>query len=445
MTSIDRRRFLTGSVAAASTAGTGMHQAAASDRIIVGLMGCGGRGTGLINMIAHRPDIDIRYLCDVDQRQFGRVAAEVSDITGTVPQRITDFRRMLDDAEVDVVINATPNHWHGPGTVMACQAGKHVYVEKVASHNIWEGRKMVEAARKYNRVVQVGIQCRSADYVRHAIELVQSGKLGTIHSVWVNQMMKNGPMNQQASGKPVPDGLDWDMYCGPAPLKPFPRSLKGLWLTSREFSTGIIYQDAVHQMDLARWLIGKKQPDSVMLTGGNCVRKDGNDFPDTQNVAYQYGDIVLTVNGSTNCPYMQVDWKDPTWDADSDMFPNWMLNNTRVKVFGTEGCMLISRHGGGYLAYGRDGGILASEHGREPTVRHLDNFFECIRNGERPNGDIEEGHISATMCHLGNISYFLGNRKVRFDSATETFPGDPEANKLLKRTYREPWTIPDEV
>ena len=461
MSPINRRSFLKDSARAGMTASltAGMVMAAprrtspASDKLVVGLMGCGGRGTYLIGRFAVRDDVAVKYVCDVDQRRLGRAAEAVGGTTadGTTRdtvQRITDFRRMLDDPEVDVIINATPDHWHGVGSVRACQAGKHVYVEKPVSHNIWEGRQMVRAARKYNRIVQSGMQNRSADYVHHAVDMVQSGKLGVVHTIRVHQMVgdpsgikRSLAADQQLPPvRPVPQEFDYDMYCGPAPMVPF-RSTA--WMNQQfDYAAGAIPDDAVHQLDIARWLIGKRLPRTVHHAGGVLVAKDGREAQDTQTITFEFDNILMVLQGSTVTPSLS---KTPNSIRDGDAFPSWLFSSTRVEVYGTEGMMLLGRQGGGWQIWGPDGSLVKEEFGRHQTDEHIDNFVQCIHSGELPNGDIEEGHLSAALCHLGNISYRVGNRALHFDADTETFPDDAEANNLLKRVYRKPWVLPEEV
>ena len=214
-------RSVQGGVAAAlgvAGIGTAVKAAASSDQVVVGVMGVGGRGTFLTQEFASRPDVEIAYVCDVDRRKFPKAVKVVEDAKGKTPKTVGDFRRMLEDKSVDAIVCATPDHWHGLATVMACQAGKDIYVEKPASHDIWEGQKMVEAARKYKRVVQVGMQNRSSSYGRAARELIQSGKLGSVHLVRVYNMLNRTPVERTPDTAP-PEGFDWDMWLGPGPLR----------------------------------------------------------------------------------------------------------------------------------------------------------------------------------------------------------------------------------
>ncbi len=342
----------------------------------------------------------------------------------------------------DAVIVATPDHWHGLPTVLACQAGKDVYVEKPPSHNVWEGRKMVEAARKYNRVVQVGTQSRSAPYVVKALEYIRGGSLGKIPLCKVYNL-KPGTFHREPPDSDPPDGVDYDMWLGPAPKRPFNRAhFHGGWHAYWAYSGGDMADDGVHQLDIARWLVGKGYPKAVHCSGGNFAFDDDREVPDTQVVTYDFEDLVMTFELTQYARYMS---KTPGDVRMGDKFPYWPQNATRIELYGTKELMLMGRHGGGWQVFTKDGEVVAQEYGRFPDDPHKENFIECIRNRRLPNADIEEGHRSAILVHLGNISYRLGGRKLVFDAATETFVGDDEANALLKRTYRQPYVIPDVV
>lgn len=442
MKSLNRREFVKGSLGmlVASTVLPERKSFAANEKVIIGVMGLGGRGTYLAERFASRPDAEVAYLCDADTRRFGRARNVVEEAQDTRPKMVQDFRRILDDSSVDVLINATPDHWHALGTIMACQAEKDVFVEKPMAHNVWEGRKMVEAARKYKRVVQVGMQSRSAPYMKKAVEYIRSGKLGDVYLIRVFNMMKHSMMRKGA-GRPVPEGFDYDMWCGPAPKLPYNPNRS--WLNKWEYSCGPIAGDAVHQLDLARYLFGDKPyPDTVSNTGGICALRDGREIPDTQLAAYEYGEFTLLSESALWMPYMK---KTPSNVRDSDKFPNWPFSSTKIEVMGTEGFMYVGRHGGGWQAYDSSGELVRSEYGRQGDKEHQDNFIDCIRTRKKPNTDVEQGHYSVLLCHLANISYRAGNQKLTFEPKTESFVNAPEANKYLKRTYRHPWVIPDIV
>ena len=442
MKSLNRRQFMKSSIGAAA-AFAAISQGpvrGANDKIIIGVMGLGGRGTFLAERFAARPDVEIAYLCDADSRRFARAREAVEEAQNKRTTLVQDFRKILDDRNVDVLINATPDHWHGLGTILACQAGKDVYVEKPMAHNVWEGRKMVEAARKYKRVVQVGMQSRSAPYTKKAKEYIDSGKLGEICLVRVFNMMLH-PKQKPVADQPVPEGFDYDMWCGPAPKPPYNPSLH--WLNQWEYSCGPIAGDAVHQLDLARYLINDvPYPKSVSHAGGISALKDGRETPDTQMAAFEYGSFTLMMEAALWTPYMT---KTPQQMRDTDRFPNWPFNGTRVEILGTEGFMYYGRHGDGWQAYDAQGELVRSEYGRQADKEHQDNFIECIRSRQKPIADVEIGHHSVLLCHMANISYRVGNQRLEFDPQTETFTNCDQANKLLKREYRAPWIVPDNV
>ncbi len=442
MKSINRREFMKGTVGAAVTLTVlPQHKArAAGEKIIMGVMGLGGRGTYLAEKFAQRPDVEIAYLCDPNTRRFARAREVVEEAQDNRPKMVQDFRKILDDDSVDALINATPDHWHGLGTIMACQAGKDVYVEKPMAHNIFEGRKMIEAARKYKRVVQVGMQSRTAPYTRKAKEYIQSGKMGDIHLVRVFNMMQH-PKQREVPNQPVPEGFDYDMWCGPAPKLPYNPSKR--WLNQWEYSCGPIPGDAVHQLDLARYLMDDiPYPKTVSHAGGVNALTDGRQTPDTQLATFEYGSLTLMMEAALWTPYIK---KIPGNIRDSDRFPHWPFCSTRVEILGTEGFMYYGRHGGGWQAYDSNGELVHSEYGRQADKEHQDNFVNCIRTRERPNADVEIGHQTVLLCHMANISYRVGNLKLEFDPKTETFTNCDEANKYIKREYREPWIVPDNV
>ncbi len=458
----NRRQFLHQAAATAATvaAGTsavasspqertissaaGAPAASSNNKIVIGMMGTGGRGKWLLHEeLTKRPNVEIAYLCDVDEARLNEAAALVEKATGKRPKTVSDFQRILDDKSVDALFNVTPDHWHALGTIRACQAGKDVYVEKPASHNVWEGRKMVEAARKYDRVVQLGTQTRSGPYTHQAVEFLRAGKIGEIHLVRVFNMKNRPPVKPKPDG-PAPKGVEYEKWLGPAPLRPFNANrFHGSWHWFWDYSGGDIINDAVHQIDAARLLIGRAYPEAVSCAGGKLAMKDAQETPDTQIVTWEFGDdLLMTFELTLWTPHMH---KTP-WDfRDTDGFPNWRFNATKIEVHGTKGMMLFSRHGGGWQAWNPDWKEIANAPGRHPHPPHIDNFFECIKTRQRPNADIEEGHLSTVLCHLGNISYRVGGRKLRFDGQAERFVGDDEANRLLKRTYREPWVVPDGV
>ncbi len=440
---MNRREFVRQSGGAATAlAVLGAPKAAgANEKVIVGVMGIGGRGTALAGMFAARPDVQIAYLCDPDSRRFPYARKVVEAAQGQPVKFVQDFRRMLEDRAVDVVINATPDHWHALGTILACQAGKHVYVEKPMAHNVWEGRKMIEAARKYRRVVNVGMQSRSAPYARAAREFVQAGKLGDVHLVRVYNMMQHG-MQKMGPEQPVPAEFDYDLWSGPAAKLPYIPGRS--WLNMAEFSCGPIPGDAVHQLDLARYVMGDPPPpQSVIHMGGIQALRDGRDLPDTQYATYDYGAWSLLFQGTLWSPYMK---KIAQHIRDGDLFPDWQFCATKIEILGTKACMFLGRHGGGWQVFDGDDKLIEQAYGRQGDQPHIENFLQCVRSGALPNADVEQGHQSVLICHLANIAWRMGNTTLAFDAKTESFPSSTEANRFLRRSgYRAPWVVPETV
>ena len=453
MARISRRGFLERSTGAAAAGAVTLAAAqprprAASspnEKIIVGVMGFGGRGGWLARAFSGRPDVEIAAIADPVSSRFDARVQTIAKAQNREPKIVADFRRLLDDPNIDAIVNATPDHWHCPGTVFACQAGKDVYVEKPASYNIWEGRKAVEAARKYERVVQLGTQTRSAAYAQHAVEYLRSGKLGDIHLIRVYNMKTRGQIPPRPDGQ-TPQGVDYNLWCGPAELKPYNPNYVSQWNWFWNFSGGDIINDGVHHIDLARWLGGLTSPKSAVSTGGIFHFKDAGETPDTQLVEYEFDRLAFQVFNTLWTPYMP---KIAQEIRQGDLLPHWPSCATRIEVYGTKGMMYVGRHGGGWQVFGDEwvnDKEVAHEYGREPSEAHIANFCECVRSRKRPNADIEEGHISTILCHLGNISSRLGNRQLRWDGKTETFVGDEEANRLLKRpVQRAPFGIPEKV
>jgi predicted dehydrogenase len=374
------------------------------------------------------------------------MAVFVENVRNQKPKMTPDMQTVFDDKDVDAVTIATPDHWHGPATVYACQAGKDVFVEKPISHNIWEGRKMVEAARKYNRVVQCGTQNRSIECNYKALDYIQSGKLGEVHFVKVFNMKPSQPFRKGPDGT-APEGFAFDQWLGPAPDRPYNKSVVNNWKLFWDFTADDIADDGAHQLDLARMLIQKKHPVEVHSSGGKLAFKDDRETPDTLVTSYEYdNNLVMTFELTQWTPYMQ---KTPYDVRDGDKFPLWFQSSTHIEIYGTKGMMYVGRHGGGWQVFHENGEVAAQEYGRFPDHQipdpHKQNFLECIQTRQQPNADVEIGHYSACLIHLASIAHRVGNDKLRFDPVNETFIEHPLANELVKRTYREPYTISDTV
>ena len=458
MRQITRRRFLDRSakkvlglsaVASVMTVGERARGASPNEKIILGAIGVGGRGSTLVRGFASRPDFEFAYICDLDPRRGGDLVRELKEKQGKAPEHVSNLHRVLDDKQVDAVVIATPDHWHALASVLACQAGKHVYVEKPPSHNVWEGRKTVEAARRYKRVVQVGTQNRSAPYIHKAIEFLRSGSLGKIHLCKVFNVKPGGPYRAPPDS-PQPPGVDYDMWLGPAPKRPFNEGhFHGRWHAYWTYSGGDMANDGIHQLDIARWLLGKDFPKAVHCSGGKLAYPESDaEVADTQVATFEFDDVLMTFELTQWAPYMDKIAGDI---RDNDLFPYWPQCATRIEIYGTKGLMYVGRHGGGWQVFtsaqkqSRPGELVAQAFGRFPDPEHKQNFIESIRNDKLPSADIEEGHRSAVLVHLANIATRLGGRRLVFNSKTETFVGDKEANALLKRDYRAPFVIPEQV
>ncbi len=436
MMTADRRQFLrqAGVILAGSTfAATRSRAAGANERVIFGVIGPGGHGSGLLKSFAAQKDVEVAYVCDVDANRLSAAAEAVQKATGKAPRAEKDMRRVLDDRAVDAVVIATPDHWHAPAMILACEAGKHVYVEKPCAHNIREGRLMVEAARRNNRVVQVGTQTRSVEHVRRAVDLLHGGAIGDIlvAKVWNSQLRRN---IGHAKPSDPPASLDFDLWVGPAPIVPYQSNLlPSIWRWWYAFGTGDIGNDGVHDLDVGRWGLGvQTHPSTVAALGGKYFFDDDQQFPDTQTVIFEYPGEGA--RGKRQLIYEQRIWAPYVQEG----------HENGNAFYGTKGMMLLGKHSGWQIFGPRNepGEKMVAQLASEP---HHRNFIECIKSGQRPNADIEIGHLSATLAHLGNIATRVG-RVLHFDPSTEQITGDEEANRLVRRTYREGhWAVPNGV
>ncbi len=424
----------TGAVAAgAALANTMITQkiSGANDRIVIGMIGPGGHGSELLSQFLTQKDVDIAYVCDPDSNQRNRAAGIVEKASGKAPKSVADLRQVLDDTVVDAVIIATPDHWHAPATVMACDAGKHVYVEKPCSHNIREGRLMVEAARRNQRVVQVGTQSRSAEYVIRAMQLLHEGAIGEILAAkaWNSQLRRN--ISKVKPSDPPPH-LDYDLWVGPAPMTPYQSNmLPGSWRWFRGFGTGDIGNDGVHDIDLARWGMGMDtHPNTITAMGGKYFFDDDQQFPDTQYVCYEY----VSRGRRKQLIYEQRIWSPYVQEG----------HENGNAFYGTQGMMILGKHIGWQL-YGPRNELRDQMKGQLKGPLHHRNFLDAIKKGTRLFADINEGHLSATLAHLGNIATTVG-RVIHFNPQAEQIEDDVPANEYVRRPYRSGhWAIPKGV
>ena len=421
--------------------------APANEKIRLGLIGCGGRGLQLAEVFAERDDCTFTAIADVNEALLGNRAAFIAERqNGQAPAKYGDFRKLLDDQSIDAVVIATPDHWHALATVWACQAGKDVYVEKPPTHDCWEGQKMIEAARKYDRVVQCGFQNRSAPYNIEARKYIESGKLGDVHFCRIYNQKPPWGNCPVVPDSDAPAGLNWDMWNGPAPEHAYNASMHKCWHHQWCYSGGDMANDASHQVDLARWLLGVKYPKTVYSTGGRFATQSAAQTPDTQVALFDFDRLTVSFELTLFTPYIL---KTDSGVRDNDMFPYWMQNSTRIEIYGTKGMMVVGRHGGGWQVFvrpkSRNPVVKDQMYGRFPDPEHKENFLDCIRTRDLPNSDIEQAHLSALMIHYSNISYRLGGQKLAIDAQTEHLVDNDEAMQLFQRSYRKPWVLPEQV
>lgn len=417
------RRYFLGA-AMAGVAMSRVQAIAANEKANIGMIGVGGRGRSLTGEFARQADVNVTFLCDADQASLERANKVLERAGKPKAQNVTDMRRLFDAKDVDAVVIATPDHWHAPATILACDAGKDVYVEKPASHNIREGRLMVDAARRNNRIVQVGTQARSRPSTIQAIGLANSGKIGKVimAKAWNTQLRENIGHKEDSE---VPDGVDYDLWLGAAPWIPFNENrFHYKWHWHWHFGTGDAGNDGAHQLDIARWALGQNYPKTISGMGGKFFFDDDQQTPDTMNVTFDYGAEALI-------------WEMRIWN------PYGMEGQDNgVALYGTEGSIRIGRWNSrwGYELFDA-GGKLIEHIADDEGDHHIRNFIECVRSRKLPNADIGIGHLSAIHCHLANIVSRTGHN-LHFDQGTETIPGDPVANVHVKRMYRTHWSTP---
>ena len=435
---IDRRQFLQESAIAAGLAATvaaattGTARAAnptprrSADPLRVAVIGVRGRGMEHIKGFGDVPDAKVVAICDVDKNVIGPAMKAVESNYGAAPKYYQDLRELLDSDEVDAVSIATPNHWHSLAAIWACQAGKDVYVEKPVSHNVVEGRRLVEIAEKTGRIVQTGTQCRSNKGIQDAVAFLRSGKLGKIYMAKGLCYKPRGSIGTDQVSQP-PEGLDYDLWCGPAKKLPYSENMLHYnWHWYWNTGNGDLGNQGIHQMDIARWGLDKSEfPRAVSATGGRFGYDDDGETPNTEQVHLEYDDCLLQfeVRGL------------PTNDEQGvrvgDIF------------YGPEGILAISSYTTWKTFWGHN---MEPGEGGHGGGDHYANFVEAVRSRDPKQlaAPILEGHLSSALCHLGNISYRLG-RKLAINPSTESFVNDPEADAMLTREYRPGFELPSAV
>lgn len=423
-----------------------MQHKAANDKLVLALIGCGDRGRSVLRgIIKENENVEVKYFCDVNETlvDVPREIAEYAKKQSYAPQFSNDMRKVFDDKDVDAVVIATPEHWHVLASIWALEAGKHVYVEKNPTLSIWEGQKLVEAVDKHKKILQIGFQNRSAPYAFTARDYIKSGKLGNIVHVKCYNML-GGSKWMAVPDTPTPKGLNWDAWQGPAkpvPYNPNRHSMtsRGGWLDFWAYGGGALSDDASHVMDLARLAMGNPgHPKSVYCTGGNVGFKSAKETPEFLNITYQFDDFAMTCESGSCTPYMTKEGNDVRFGT---KWPYWPQNSTRIEIYGTERVMYLGRHGVGWQVMEVDGKIVDMDKGYFPDKFHQKNFVESIRSNKTPNGDVKQGHLSASLVHLADIAYRAGNKYLEFDGKTEKFTNNEAANKFLKGHYRAPYII----
>lgn len=428
-----RREFIKSS-ASASAAGTlgfniSKYAGSPNDTIRVAVVGFRSQGDGHISQYAKMPNVEIAALCDVDDAIMAKGSEKVERLSGKKPQAYQDIRKLLEDKNIDAVSIATPNHWHSLMGIWACQAGKDVYLEKPCSHTYWEGKQLVAAARKYNRIVQHGTNSRSGVALREAMKKLEEGVIGEVYMArglcfkWRDTIHKK-------PDSPTPKGVNYDLWLGPAPARAFNENrFHYNWHWNWDYGNGDIGNQGIHEMDIARWGLGVTLPTKVTSMGGHFMFDDDQTTPNTQ-----ISSLEFNKNGKKKMIVFEV--------------RHWMTNpEGGVKVgnlfYGSEGYMVID----GYTEYKTFLGKNAEPGpARKEAGNNWANFIDAVRNRKREllNGEIEEGHLSSALVHFSNISYRLG-RSLDFDAAKEQFVNDKEANAMLRRQYRAPFVVPEKV
>ena len=427
--SLTRRDFLkqTSRLTAgiAALAGTPFHlaRAGANDRVRVGVIGCTNRGMDHIAGLLAVPNVEIAYVCDVDTRAMAKGVAAAAKKQPTPPKGVQDLRRVLDDPSVDAVSIATPDHWHTPATILACAAGKHVYVEKPGSHNFRESEWIVAAARKHKRVVQMGNQRRSWPWVIEAIQALHAGEVGKLFFARGWYTNHRAPIGQ-GKPAPVPAWLDYSLWQGPAPEQPFRDNILHYnWHWFWNWGTGELGNNGVHALDLARWGLRVDLPRRITCGGGLYHYLDQWETPDTIVATFDFGD------------------KGAVWEGQSGDPRGFEGASFGVTFFGENGSMVL---GGSQATIYDLNNKVVREISRGQTALfqydalHFANFVDGIREGKALNAEIAEGQKSTLLCHLGNIAWRTGHT-VNFDPATRKILGDRRATALTRRNYRRGW------
>jgi predicted dehydrogenase len=428
MSELTRRSFFQG----AATALAATRVLGANDRIQLGIVGLGGRGSAHLGQYSGIQGVRVAALCDVNQAARERAQARLKSAEGGPAREFADMRDLFGDKSIDAVSMATPNHWHALGTIWACQAGKDVYCEKPASHNIHESRRMVEVARRTGRMVQIGSQGRSTPHKIRAMRLLKEGAIGPVYLSKALCFKRRNSIGKTPP-KPVPPGIDWDKFLGPAPMREFTENrFRYNWHWFWDTGNGDIGNQGVHEMDIARWgLDNAGMPQFVVSTGGKYVYDDDQETPNTQlaTLSYPGKEIVFEVRGLVTGPEAGL--------------PVQAGNTVGNLFLGGDGWMWVDRDGFQVYKGEKNERVMDEKAERDDGTRlHMENFLKACRsrNHKDLTADIEIGALSATLCHLANVSYRVG-RRLEWDAIKNQFRNDREADGMISRDYRKPYVV----
>ena len=403
-------------LAAAPLVSRGQTTKSPGEKLIVGVMGLG-RGLDHVKAVQQIANVEIAYVADIDDVRIATAQKSALAKSEKPPKAVKDFRRILDDKDVDALFIAAPNHWHTPATILACSAGKHVYVEKPASHNAHESELIVQAARKNNRIVQMGNQRRSAPAIMEGVQKLREGVIGKVlfARCWYDNARASIGRGKQV---PVPANIDYSMWQGPAPERPYVDNLVHYnWHWRWHWGGGELANNGIHYLDVARWGLGVEYPTRITCNGGRYHYDDDQETPDTTIATFHFGD------------------KGIMWDA-SSCNPRKIEKHPAVAWYGEKGMM--TQDGDGYKIFDPAGKQIGEGTAPGGDKVHMGNFLDAIRGNAKPNSEIAVGQTSTLLCHLGNIAYRTGHT-IHFDPASRRIVGDKEADKLWAREYCQGW------
>jgi len=432
---MNRRYFLMSSAAATATQAV-RTLASPNDTVRVAVVGCGGRGNSHMSAWTSQPNVELAALVDVDDSHTERFVGALQKREKKPVPTFRDIRKVLDDKNIDAISIASPNHWHALQTIWACQAGKDVYVEKPCSHNVFESQQIVAAARKYDRMVQMGSQSRSSPALQEAVQKMKDGEFGEIYMAR-GLCFKARNTIGKTPVEPVPLGVDYDMWTGPAQLRPFTKNrFHYNWHWFWDTGNGDLGNQGIHEVDIARWGLGVTHPTKVTAMGGKFMFDDDQETPNTITAALEF-------NAGGKTKMMTFDVRHWFSNHEAGIGGERAGNTIGNTFYGANGYLVIDNYNKYYSFMGRDQKPGPARNERD---RHFENFIAGVRSRKRAdlNADIEEGAMSCVLMHLANVSYRLG-RTLHWDEKTWTVKGDPEATKMLTRDYRAPYIVPAKV